>query len=96
MLQCFIDQIWCNVEVYVDNIVVKTKRSDDLITDLEETFASLQMFQIKLNPEKCAFGVLKGKLLDFMVSGRGIEANQEKIEIIQRMAPSKTSRECND
>jgi hypothetical protein len=85
MLQCFTDQVWCNVEVYVDNIVVKTKRSDDLITDLEETFAILQMFQIKLNPEKCAFGVPKGKLLGFMVLGRGIEANQEKIEAIQYM-----------
>jgi hypothetical protein len=50
--------------------------------DLEETFANLLRFQIKLNPKKCVFGVPKGKLLGFMVSDRGIEANQEKIEVI--------------
>ncbi|WVZ97765.1 hypothetical protein U9M48_043278 [Paspalum notatum var. saurae] len=81
MLLCFIDQ------VYVDDIVVKTKESDGLIADLEETFANLRRFRIKLNPKKCVFGVPKGKLLGFMVSERGIEANQEKIDAIQRMGP---------
>lgn len=67
--------------VYDDNIVVKTQMSDDLISDLEETFANLRR-HIKLNPEKCVFRVPKGKLLRFMVSDRVIDANQEKIEAI--------------
>jgi hypothetical protein len=83
MLLCFVDQVGWNVEVYVDDIVVKTKRSRDLIADLEETFENLRHFQIKFNPEKCVFGVPKGKLLGFMVSKRGIEANQ------RRSTPSK-------
>jgi hypothetical protein len=78
MLHFFADQVGGNLEVYVDDVVVKTKKSDDLITDLEETFASLRRFRIKLNPEKCIFGFPKGKLLRFMVSDHGIEANQEK------------------
>lgn len=57
MLQCFTDQIGRNIEVYVDDIVVTTKRSDDFITNLEETFSNLRRFQIKLNPKKCVFGV---------------------------------------
>jgi hypothetical protein len=67
MLHWFTDQVGCNLDVYVD---------------LEETFANLLRFQIKLNPKKCVFGVPKRKLLGFMVSDRGIEANQEKIEVI--------------
>jgi hypothetical protein len=78
---------WRNIEFYVDNIVVKTKGYNDFITNLEETFANLQRFWIKLNPEKCVFGVPKGKLVGFMVSDHGIKANQEKIEAIQRLRP---------
>ncbi|WVZ84448.1 hypothetical protein U9M48_031478 [Paspalum notatum var. saurae] len=89
MLLCFVDQVGRNVEVYVDDIVIKTKRSGDLIADLKETFANLRRFNIKLNPEKCVFGVPKGKLLGFMVSEWGIEANKEKVDAIQKMAPSK-------
>lgn len=87
MLQYFTDQVRRSVEVYVDDIVMKTNKYGDLITDLEETFANLRRFQIKLNPEKCVFKVPKGKLLGFMVSDRGIEANQDKIEAIQCMGP---------
>jgi hypothetical protein len=63
----------------VDDVVVKTKNSDTLITDLEETFASLREYQCKLNPNKCVFGVPSGKLLSFIIIHCGIEANPEKI-----------------
>jgi hypothetical protein len=82
MLQCFTDLIGHNIEVYIDDIIVKMKRSDDFITDLEEMFANLQRLRIKLNSEKCVFEVPKGKLLGFMVLDHGIKANQEKIEAI--------------
>jgi hypothetical protein len=67
MLQCFTNQVRYNVEVYVDDIIVKTKKTRDLIVDLEETFANLRRLQMKLNYRKCVFGVPKGKLLGFMV-----------------------------
>ena len=73
------------VEAYFDDIVVKSKRADHLIIDLEQTFAKLQANGIKLNPEKCVFRVSRGMLLGFIVSERGIEANLEKISAITRM-----------
>jgi hypothetical protein len=66
-------------------MVAKTPNSDMLITDLEETFASLREYQWKLNLNKCIFGVPSGKLLDFIISHRGIEANPEKISAITNM-----------
>jgi hypothetical protein len=66
----------------VDDVVVKTKNSNTLIADLEETFASLREYCWKLNPNKCVFSVPSGKLLGFIISNRGIEANPEKISAI--------------
>jgi hypothetical protein len=82
---CFADQLHGNVEAYVDDVVIKTRNSDDLIADLEETFSSLRRFRWKLNPTKCIFGVPLGKLLRFIVSNRGIEANPVKITAITNM-----------
>jgi hypothetical protein len=72
---CFKKQLNKNVEAYVDDVVVKTRNFDTLIADLEETFASLREYQWKLNPNKCVFGVPLRKLLGFIISHRGIEAN---------------------
>jgi hypothetical protein len=69
----------------VDDVVIKTRNSDTLITDLEETFASLREYQWKLNPNKYVFGAPSGKLLGFIISHRGIEANPEKISSITKM-----------
>jgi hypothetical protein len=69
----------------VDDVVIKTRNSDDLIADLEETFSSLRRFRWKLNPTKCVFGVPSGKLLGFIVSNRGIKANPVKITAITDM-----------
>jgi hypothetical protein len=90
---CFKKQLNKNVEAYMDDVVVKTRNSDTLIADLEETFASLQEYQWKLNPNKCVFGVPSGKLLGFIIRHHGIEANPEKISAITNMkAP--TSIKC--
>ena len=59
----------------------------DLIANLAATFVNLRRFNIKLNPEKCVFGVPKGKLLGYIVSERGIEANPKKITAISNMGP---------
>nr|CAE03810.2 OSJNBa0027H09.10 [Oryza sativa Japonica Group]CAE76081.1 B1340F09.19 [Oryza sativa Japonica Group] len=91
--RCFSTQIGRNVEAYVDDVVVKTKQKDDLISDLEETFASIRAFRMKLNPEKCTFGVPSGKLLGFMVSHRGIKANPEKVTAILNMKPPSSQKD---
>jgi hypothetical protein len=75
------------VQVYVDDVVIKTKKSKTLIDDLRETFANLRRFRMKLNLAKCTFGVPAGKLLGFQVSSRGIEVNPGKIRAIERMKP---------
>ncbi|CAN6338309.1 unnamed protein product [Urochloa humidicola] len=83
MLQTFQELIGLTVEVYVDDIVVKSKRVDQLITDLELKFAKLWENSVKLNHEKCVFGILRGMLLGFIISEHGIEANPEKISAIE-------------
>jgi dsDNA-binding SOS-regulon protein len=82
---CFKRQLNKNIKAYVDDVVVKTKNSDTLIADLEETFASLREYHWKLNPNKCVFSVPSSKLLGFIISHRGIEANPEKIFAITNM-----------
>jgi hypothetical protein len=77
------------VEAYVDDIVVKTRKASDLLSDLEVTFRCLKAKSVKLNPEKCAFGVPRGMLLGFIISEQGIEANPEKIVAITNMGPIK-------
>jgi hypothetical protein len=69
----------------VDDVVVKTRNSETLIADLEETFASLREYRWKVNPNKCVFGVPSGKLLGFIIIHHGIEANPEKISAITNM-----------
>ena len=75
----------------MDDIVVQSKLKQDHIEDLHRAFCNLRSTGLKLNPEKCIFGMSKGKLLDCLISARGIEANLEKIEAILNMEPS-TSR----
>jgi hypothetical protein len=90
---CFADQLHRNVETYVDDMVIKTRNPEDLIADLEETFNSLRKFRWKLNPTKCVFEVPLGKLLGFIVSNRGIEANPEKITAITDMEAPATIKD---
>ena len=93
MNKIFAHQIGRNVQVYVNNMLVKSRREKDHLGDLRETFDTLRSYNMKLNPRKCAFGVTAGKFLGFMVSQRGIEANLDKIRIIVEMAPLKNVKE---
>jgi hypothetical protein len=89
MNHVFGEHIGRTVEAYIDDIVVKTKKASDLLSDLETTFKCLRAKGGKLNLEKCVFGVPRGMLLGFIVSERGIEANPEKIAAITNMGPIK-------
>ena len=83
----FRPQIGRNVEVYVDDMLVKSLDERKHLEDLQETFDTFRQYNMKLNPSKCAFGVSSGKFLGFMVSHRGIEANPDKIQAILDIKP---------
>ena len=93
MNKMFAHQIGRNVQVYVDNMLVKSQREDYHLDDLKETFGTLPFYNIKLNLSKCIFGVMAGKFLGFMVSQRGIEVNSDKIRAIMEMAPPRNTKE---
>jgi hypothetical protein len=82
------DQIGRNVLSYVDDIFVVSKKKEDYIADLAETFMNMREAKLKLNPEKCVFGITKGKVIGCLVSTKGIEANPDKIRAITQMQPS--------
>jgi hypothetical protein len=89
MNHVFDQHIGRTVKAYIDDIIVKTGKASDLLSDLETTFRCLKAKGVKLNPEKCVFGVPRGMLLGFIVSERGVEANPEKIAAITNMGPIK-------
>ena len=82
-----------NVEVYVDDMLVKSKEEKDHLDDLKEMFDTLKQYSMKLNPAKCTFGVSSRKFLGFMVSHRGIEANPENVRAILKMSSPKMIKE---
>jgi hypothetical protein len=87
MQHVFGDHIGRTVEAYVDGIVMKTRKADDLVNDLRITFDCLRANGVKLNPEKCVFGVPCGMLLGYILSLRGIKPNPEKVAALDRMGP---------
>ncbi|XP_073152935.1 uncharacterized protein [Henckelia pumila] len=93
MDKVFKHQIGKNIEVYVDDILIKTRTADQFIADLTQTFQTLKNYQLKLNPNKCTFGVRAGKFLGYMVTRRGIEANPEKVQAIISMSSPRNIQE---
>ncbi|KAM1557532.1 hypothetical protein PS1_041495 [Malus domestica] len=89
----FTEHIGKSMKVFVDDMLVKSKHADRHITNLYETFTILKRYQMRLNPNKCAFGVGFGKFLGFMISQRGIEANPKKIKAILDMKEPVTSKD---
>ncbi|XP_016651049.1 PREDICTED: uncharacterized protein YpeP-like [Prunus mume] len=81
------------MEVYVDDMLVKSHTANQHIPNLSAMFAILKQYRMRLNPTKCAFGVASGKFLGFMISQRGIEANPEKIQTILDMMIPKTVKD---
>ncbi|XP_057432567.1 uncharacterized protein LOC130725345 [Lotus japonicus] len=81
----FSSQVGRNMEVYVDDMIVKSAKSSDHDDDLREAFAQLRKYRMKLNPEKCSFGIQGGKFLGFMITSRGIEVNPDKGKAILEM-----------
>jgi len=93
MNKMFAQKIRRNVQVYVDDMLVKSRKKEDHLDDLREMFDTLRSYNMRLNPSKCAFGVTVGKFLGFMVSQRGIKANLDKILAIIEIAPPRNVKE---
>ena len=73
----FKDQIRKTVEVYIDDMIVKTKKNEGHVHDLVEVFEILRQHKLCLNADKCAFGVGSGKFMGYMIATRGIEINPD-------------------
>jgi hypothetical protein len=82
-----------NVSAYVENVVVRSQKRGDHIQDLQKSFTNLRWHVLKLNLEKCVFGVRRGKFLACMISERGTKANPKNIKAIRRMKAPRTQRE---
>ena len=93
MNKMFAHQIGRNIQVYMDNMLVKSIREDDHLDDLKETYDTLCSYNMKLNLKKCAFGVTARKFLGFLVSLRGIEVNPDKIKAIMELTLPKNVKE---
>ena len=87
------DLIGKSMEVYMDNMLVKSKIAGDHIKHLNQMFNILRKYWIKLNPLNCAFRVGSDKFLAFLVNQRGIEANPEKINVLLEITSPKKSKE---
>ena len=89
----FHDMMHLDVEVYVDDMIVKSRNRVDHLAALERFFEMIRQFRLRLNPKKCTFGVTSRKLLGYMVSERGIEIYPYKIRVILDMPAPRIERE---
>ena len=89
----FADLLGKTMKVYIDDMLVKSEREQDHISHLEQAFAVLGRYGMKLNPEKCSFGVNAGKFLGFMVTQRGIEVSPEQVQSILSLRSPQTKKE---
>ncbi|RVW26962.1 Transposon Ty3-G Gag-Pol polyprotein [Vitis vinifera] len=83
------------VEIYIDDIVVKSKTQEEHVLHLQEVFHLLRKYDMKLNPFKCAFGVSAGKFLGFMVSQRGIEVSPDQVKAVMETPPPRARKSYN-
>ncbi|KAM1408591.1 hypothetical protein ACFX2I_009090 [Malus domestica] len=89
----FAEQIGKSKEIYVDDMLVKSKHANQYITNLSETFTILKGYRIRLNSNICVFDIGSSKFLGFMISQRGIKANPEKIQTILNIKEPVTSKD---
>jgi len=85
MVALFHDMMHREIEVYVDDIIAKSKTEEEHLVNLRKLFERLRKYQLRLSPAKCTFGVKSGKLLGFIVSQKGIEVDPEKVKAILEM-----------
>ena len=89
----FHDMIGHYMEIYVDDIVVKSKKATNHILHLRKSFERMRVYQLKLNPLKCAFGVQAGNFLGFLVHQRGVEIDKNKARAVLEARPPQSKQE---
>ncbi|GJX56927.1 reverse transcriptase domain-containing protein [Tanacetum coccineum] len=80
--KAFHKQIGRNLEVYVDDLVIKSRTEDEIVRDIEETFKTRREINMKLNPKKCTFGVEEGMFLGYKVSSKGLKVCPDKVDVV--------------
>ena len=93
MATLFHDMIYKEIEVYVDDLIAKSREDESHVENLRKLFKRLRKFQLKLNPTKCTFGATSRKLLGFIVSRKGIEVDPDKVKAIQNLPPPCTQKD---
>ena len=93
MTRMFEPQLGKNIEIYIDDMVVKSKLEFELVNDLGNTFEILRRHKLRLNASKCSFGVGLGKFLGYMVTHHGIEVNPDQIRAINNLQPPQNPKE---
>src|ERR1051325_6488975 len=93
MVALFHDMMHKEIEVYVDDMIAKSQTEEEHIVHLRKLFERLRKYKLRLNPNKCNFGVRSGKLLGFIVSQIGIEVDPDKVKAIQEMPTPHTEKQ---
>ncbi|PKI47568.1 hypothetical protein CRG98_032043 [Punica granatum] len=93
MVTLFHDMMHKEIEVYVNNMIAKSKEGEDHLVNLKRLFDRLKKYKLRLNPAKCTFGVKSEKLLGFVVNQKGIEVDPDKVKAIMELPPLSTVRE---
>ena len=93
MVTLFHDMMQKEIEVYVDDLIAKSRKDESHVENLRKLFERLSKFRLKLNPAKCTFGATFKKLMGFIVSRKGIQVDFDKIQAIQNLPPPHTQKE---
>ena len=93
MTRMFEPQLGKNIEIYIDDMVMKSKEESERIKDLGNIFAILREHKLQLNASKCSFGIGSGKFLGYMVTHWGIEVNLDQIKAIDNLQPPQNPKE---
>ena len=93
MVVLFHDMIHHEIEVYVDDMIARSQTEEEHLDHLQKLFDRLKLYKLRLNPNKCTFGVRSGKFLGFIVSDKGIQVDPAKVKAIQEMPVPKTEKE---
>ncbi|GJS23557.1 reverse transcriptase domain-containing protein [Tanacetum coccineum] len=91
--KAFDNQVGRNIEVYVDDLVIKSHTETEMLRDMDETFRTLRKINMKLNPKKCTFGAVEGMFLGYMISPEGIKPCPDKTEAVLRLPSPRTIKE---
>src|ERR1044072_8653135 len=93
MVALFHDMIHHEIEVFVDDMIARSQTKEEHLDHLRKLFDRLKKYRLRINPNKCTFGVRSGKLLGFIVSGKGIEVERAKVKAIQEIPAPRTKKE---